>query len=704
MRRTRWLLATAVLACVPGSALAASGTDRCRSILPMPNETGGMRPLAPEDLARLRDIGPIDPVPFAAPFFTLSPDGRHAAFQLRQGDPGTNRVCLAMVVVDLAGSAPPRIVDDGGELLLLNIDLRGIAEFPTGITRLITPRWSPDGRWIAFLKRERGTTQVWQAWADGRGSVPLTRSDLDVVDFRISADGDSLLYVTKPELKRARDELAQEQLTGWHFDDRFAPFASHDPFPLAPVHRVVRVQDLRTGAVRAPTTLEQAGLDGDGELITAGGRPPSDQFEPGLSVSQTNLSGGAKAGALHARLASGSIASCAKAECEGAAKPWWMPGHRTVRFLRREGWANASTAIYEWNILSGAVRRLYLTDDLLADCAALGARLLCLRDSSLAPRRLEWLDPESGRRQLLFDPNPEFAHLELGQVRRLHWRNRFGIETMADLIYPVGYKRGRRYPLVVVQYDTRGFLRGGTGDEYPIQAFANRGFAVLSFRRPEAMGDVKGAKDFKEGRRLNLAQFADRRSVQSSIEGGIRLVIADGVADPERLGITGLSDGASTVSWALIHSSLFKAAAMSSCCMDTDLAMQVGPAAARDFIGVGYPGMLERTSPFWKDLSFSVNARTIKTPTLLQQSDDEYLDSQESFTTLREAGAPFDLFMFPDEHHVKWQPAHRLAIYRRSLDWFDYWLNNIRSSDPARQSELKHWDELRKQNDEARRS
>lgn len=136
---------------------------------------------------------------------------------------------------------------------------------------------------------------------------------------------------------------------------------------------------------------------------------------------------------------------------------------------------------------------------------------------------------------------------------------------------------------------------------------------------------------------------------------------------------------------------------MSSCCIDTSLAMQVGPAAARDFLGVGYPGMLERASPFWKALSLSVNARRISTPTLLQQSDDEYLDSLESFTTLREAGAPFDLFVFPNEHHVKWQPAHRLAIYRRSLDWFDYWLKDVRSSDPERQRELKHWDALRAQ-------
>ena len=161
------------------------------------------------------------------------------------------------------------------------------------------------------------------------------------------------------------------------------------------------------------------------------------------------------------------------------------------------------------------------------------------------------------------------------------------------------------------------------------------------------------------------------------------------------MGVTGLSDGASTVTWALIHSSLFSAAAMSTCCIDTTLAMRVGPAAARDFQAVGYPGILGRSDPFWKDLSLSVNARQVSTPILLQLSDDEFLNSLESSTALREAGAPVDTFFFPGEHHVKWQPAHRLAIYRRSLDWFDYWLRGIRSAAPDRQDELKQWDRLR---------
>ena len=691
------ILAAIASTAVPAAAAASAASERgCQDILPPEQANTSSRPLVPEDLVRLRDIGPVDPEPHAAPFFTISPDGRRVAFQLRRADPDSNSYCLAMVVMDLAPGARPVIVDEGGDLLLLTIDLRGIADFPTGIASVVTPRWSPDGRWIAFLKRAGGTTQVWRAETDGSGSAPLTRSAFDVVDFRIGRDGSTIVYATRAGLERGREANEREGLTGYHYDDRFLPSARLHPFVAAPVEREVQVLDLAVGRIREANAAETAMVALDRKLIATAGAPAGGQPDGRLWISATDLTGGAQPGSLHARMADGSPVTCNARQCEGAMEPWWTPGERRVRFFRREGWARASTAIYEWDPRSRSVRRLYITDDVLADCVPTGETLLCLRDASLEPRRLERLDPATGRRQLLFDPNPEFSHLTLGQVRRLRWRNSFDLETVGDLVLPVGYRRGERYPLVVVQYDTRGFLRGGTGDDYPIQAFANRGYAVLSLRRPESIGNVRGAQDFTEGRRRNLDGFADRRSAHSSLETGVRLAIEQGVADPERLGITGLSDGASTTTWALLHSSLFSAAAVSSCCIDTTLAMRVGPAAARDFRGVGYPGLLDRNDPFWQDLSLSVNARRIRTPFLLQLSDDEYLSALESYTALREAGAPVEMFVFPGEHHVKWQPAHRLAVYRRALDWFDYWLRGIRSAAPDRQLELQHWDSLRR--------
>jgi dipeptidyl aminopeptidase/acylaminoacyl peptidase len=687
------MLAASFASSTAWASALAPAEDSCASILPPRQTAGARRRLLPEDLVRLRDIGPADVDPSDPPLVMLSPDGSRAAFQLRRADPDRNMVCLAMVVMDLAPGATPRVVDQGGEFLLVAIDNAGTADFPTGVPAIITPRWSPDGRWIAFLKRVGGTTQVWSAQTDGSGSTQLTHAPTDVVDFRIAPGGAAIVYSTRPGLEEARRKIAIEGLSGFHYDDRWAPVDGNRPFPAPPIARVVQALDMSSGAVRPASPFEQGLLSSEEAGQEAASRSASSGAHAWISA--TSLTEGAEPGSLHARTGNGPVATCDSISCEGAIKPWLMPDERRVRFFRREGWARSSTAIYEWTPLTRTVRRLYSTDDVLASCMPSGESLICLRDASLAPRRLERLDPATGARQLLFDPNPDFRNLTLGQVRRLRWSNSFGLQAIGDLVLPVGYRPGKRYPLVVVQYQTRGFLRGGTGDEYPIQAFANRGYAVLSVQRPLPVALLLGARSFHAGDKLNLKGFADHISTFSSMETGVRLVIAQGIADPKRLGITGLSNGATNVVWALLHSRLFAAAAMSSCCFDTTLAMRVGPVSAREYREDGYPGMLERNAPFWRSFSLSVNARRVRTPILLQLADYEYSNALETYTSLREAGAPIDMFVFPGEHHNKSQPAHRLAVYRRALDWFDYWLRDTRSQAPDRQAELAHWDSLR---------
>ena len=112
--------------------------------------------------------------------------------------------------------------------------------------------------------------------------------------------------------------------------------------------------------------------------------------------------------------------------------------------------------------------------------------------------------------------------------------------------------------------------------------------------------------------------------MQSSLEAGVR-VVDRGIADPARIGITGLSDGSTTVEWALIHSSIFSAAAISSCCWDPTFISRVGPSAARHFLAEGYPGILGRNDPFWKDVALEANAERIRTPILVSASEEEFL-------------------------------------------------------------------------------
>jgi hypothetical protein len=74
-------------------------------------------------------------------------------------------------------------------------------------------------------------------------------------------------------------------------------------------------------------------------------------------------------------------------------------------------------------------------------------------------------------------------------------------------------------------------------------------------------------------------------------------------------------------------------------------------------------------------------------------ADDEYLSARQSFTASRELDRPIELYVLPDEHHVKWQPAHRIAVYNRAIDWFDYWLNANKA--PSREEEVARWEAMR---------
>ena len=682
-RGARAFLAAASLGvAVPETAYA------CNGLIPETGPPPWPRALDAMDLVRLRDIGPPDIVPGTGHLLAVSPDGNRVAFQLRQADPARNAYCLGMVVLEVGENARPRLIDRGGEMVRVRFDFRGKAAFPTGTPRLIAPHWFPDGSSIAYLRQDGGIVRVWRAPADGSGAAPITPPGIDIEDFRISADGERLVYAVRTGLRAANQAIAREGLSGFHYDDRYAPVASRRPFPPEGDVAESFVLDLSDGAVR-PARPDEAAMLRQTSTITT----------DGLRVGMTP-SGPRGALVLGAGRPGETEIMCPDPACSALElAPFALPGGE-IGFLRREGWAREDTAFYAWRPGQPRARRLHATTDRFSDCVASARGLLCLRESSNVPRRLELIEPADGRRRIVFDPNPDFGRLALGEVRRLHWTNDLGLEVIGDLVYPVGYRPGRHYPMIVVQYDTRGFLRGGTGDDYPIQLFANHGYAVLSISRPPGMGQLAGATDAIASGRLNLAGLADRRSTLSAVETGVRRVIDAGIADPDRIGLTGMSDGSSTAAFALLHSRLFAAMAMSHCCTDTSLPARVGPAAARYFAAIGYPPLSGDGEAFWRDFSISRNARRIDVPVLLQLSDDEYMTALESYTALRETGAPVDMFVFPDEHHVKFQPAHRLAIYRRSLAWFDYWLRDLRDPAPERVPELAHWDALR---EEARR-
>ena len=684
----------------PQAAEPASPPNKiCSSLVPPASLDPGIhrRALTARDLVRLRDIGPANNELTERSLFTISPDNRSVALQLRRAVPETNSYCLGMFIVPLHTRAKPYAIDLGGDMIRATLDGFGKSGMPSGIPLPITPQWSPDGKSILFLKRENGATQIWMAHADGSGSHPLTRSGIDIEAFRLSPDGSTLIYSTRPALLAAKADIEAEGRTGFHYDDRYSPVLSDRPIPKEGLPLAFSALDLANGTVRSANSAERAMLDtptprsprDDGSALKAYDNPDAWLSTMGSADLLPITRPAARAG-------DGTISHCLAQQCANALGPVWKTaGGGAVRFLRREGWANSLTSVYEWNIRNGHIRRLYQTQDYLVDCHPLQDDLLCAREQSLVPRHLARIDLKRSRAEIVFDPNPEFEALTLGKVERVHSLNTLGFQSFADLVYPVGYQPGRTYPTIVVQYISRGFLRGGTGDEFPIQLYANAGFAVLSVNRPLSVGLDGTAKTADEVNAKNLVDFAERRSILSSVEVALRRLVQRGIVDREHIGITGLSDGSSTVQFAALHSDLFAAGAVASCCSDPMQDAVFGPDTAAMLNRIGWPRLIDDTPAFWSQISIARNARKMRFPLLLNSPDDEYLSTLQGYTALRQAGSPVDMFVFPDEHHIKWQPAHRLAVYERSLDWFNFWLKRELPPGGRRLAEAQYWQTLR---------
>jgi dipeptidyl aminopeptidase/acylaminoacyl peptidase len=164
-----------------------SGTWAVSRRFPQPEELAFMttptrRLIHAEDLFALRLVS--DP--------QMSPDGTRIAFVLQRTDLEKNEYVSNLWLVAREGGEP--------------------RPFTTGDARDSAPRWSPDGRWLAFLSDRDETSQVWLIAADGGEARKLTSLPEGTITPPVwSPDGARLLFAYRPlppmDTKTAREEL-----------------------------------------------------------------------------------------------------------------------------------------------------------------------------------------------------------------------------------------------------------------------------------------------------------------------------------------------------------------------------------------------------------------------------------------------------------------------------------------------------------------
>lgn len=633
--------------------------NACVGIVPTAAPKGIHRNVEVDDIIRLRDFGKMDASEGDPAGFSVSPDGRLLAIQIRQADPFANAYCQALLLYDLSdNSAPPHVLDTGGDYVRRSISLYGLEGFPTGTPEPLTPKWSKDGERLAFLKRENGVTRLFVATTSSRHIQAVSDEVADVFEFEWSSTVPQLRYRQRSNLIAARHKLRTEGRSGYQFDNRFWPLAELQPYP------------------RGTTSEADRFVSFDEAAVGRRSKPPHQIKNANSRVGEPETSDPVAAIRGDGRITAGIDGAeivCRHSECGRVAAAWRRPQSEDIFFIRREGFADSRTAIYRWNIHNDELAKIHVTDDALRGCD-LQTHLICARESSLRPRDIVEIDLTSGAIHKLIDLNPEWAALKRGRVTRLRWTNKYGIEAYGDLVLPPDAGPDNSLPLVVVQYSSRGFLRGGTGDEYPIQAIAAQGFAVLSFNRPLDYSIAMARAGRSISKRQTALHWTDRANVHDSLMRGIRLAAKTNPIDPAYLAITGLSDGASTATYALIHSNTFSLALLSSCCEDPDiLETAVGAAYMSVLRENQHPLPWEQHRASWKRVSLAMNADRVCAKIVIQAADREARLATASLRALKEHGRDVTMFIFPDEYHVKWQPAHREAVYMRALNELKAW-------------------------------
>jgi dipeptidyl aminopeptidase/acylaminoacyl peptidase len=274
------------------------------------------------------------------------------------------------------------------------------------------------------------------------------------------------------------------------------------------------------------------------------------------------------------------------------------------------------------------------------------------------------------------DNNTWLASRKLGKQEVITYKTRDGqYEIDGMLIYPVNYQAGTRVPVITVVHGgpeahySNGWL---TAYSMPGQMAAARGYAVFY---PNYRGSTGRGTAFTYSSQGDMAgkEFDD-------IVDGIDYLIAQGIADKNRIGVTGGSYGGYASAWmSTYYSDRFAAAVMFvgisnnlSKWGTSDIPDELYYVHARERIWDNWQGMLERSPIYYVDRS--------QTPILIMHGAEDTrvhpAQSMELYRHLkvRKPEVPVRLIYYPNEGHGNIRSGSRYDYNLRMLQWFDTYL------------------------------
>ena len=612
----------------------------------------------------------------------ISPDGDRVAYTVNAADLDEDAYVSQIWLVDGDGSS---------------------FQVTRGAKSASRPRWSPDGRWLAFVtSRHEDKAQVFAIRPGGGEAVRLTASETGVATFEWARDGRTIAYLAQDE---DDSESRREHMGAWHVVRREyrhrhlwtidVPKALRKPsagtrhtsgkdfsvrdFAISPDgSRIAFSATINPDFVHGGTadvyvvTLSDNALD---KIVSQPGPDTAPRWSPdGSRIAFSTYMGREPFYALNNEIA---VVPASGGDIEVLTKDF-DEEPRLVTW-NADGiyfWAFQKTTSHLFRIdtASPSITRVTAPDGLMASSFSLnrsGDAMAFVASTPTSLREVQRTRLSPFSPETLTDMTSQVAELELGSREVVSWKSKDGATIEGVLIKPADFDPSRKYPLLCVIHGgptgiDRPFFRETR--TYPVDAWVGRGAVVLKV-------NYRGSAGYGEAfRTLNLKNLGvgDAWDVLS----GIDHLVEQGFVDPDRLGCMGWSQGGYISAFLTASTDRFAAISVgagisnwATYYYNTDITPFTIQYLGDD--PVDDPDIYEKTSP----MAYIENAST---PTLIQHGENDRRvpipNAYELRQGLEDRGVPVEMVVYEGFGHGVNKPKAQRAVMWHNLVWFNHYL------------------------------
>ena len=654
------------------------------ALMPAP-AAQGKRPLAVDDLFKVRDVR--DP--------QRSPDGKWVAYTVTRAIRETDKNDTDVWMVSW----------DGRERLPLT-------STPDAESR---PRWSPDGKYLAFLssRQEAKSAQVWLLPRGGGEAAKLTDVKGGVSDYAWSPDSRRLVLVVSDPDPRTQDppdapKDGPARIPKPIVLDRYY-FKSDSGGYLRGERNHLYLFDVaaKTAEILTPGTFDETApawspdgsriafirRHGDGDVDKA---PNADVFviaaRSGAAATRLTSTAVPESGAVSfspdGRWIAYQVGDEPKYFAYSQSKLAVIPAHGGAARVLTESldrsvngavWsADASSLLFtvvddrtqyigRVAVAGGRIDRLTAGPRVVNSLSRANDHAVAAL-ASTASTLPEVFAVEGGRLRKLTGHNDDLLDgVILGSTEDFTSISKDGTEVHGVLVTPPTFTRGRRYPALLR-------IHGGPNsqDEHSFhferELFAATGYVVLAVNYRGSSG--RG----REYQRAIVADWGNREVVD--LLGAMDHLEKQGFVDPDRLGIGGWSYGGILTNYTIASDARFKAAT-SGAASSNQISMYGTDQYVQQYEHeIGPPW---KAQDLWVKLSYPFfHADRIRTPTLFLCGEKDFnvplVGSEQMYQALRSLGVATELVIYPDQRHAIMTPSYRIDRLERYLNWYAKYL------------------------------